>query len=143
MPNSEANKFPYALANLNDAAKWVISKAKSSKIWCFEGQMGAGKTTLLAQVCRQLGVQSEINSPSFSLVNEYQISATQKVFHFDFYRIKNIEEVYDIGFEAYFDSGHICLIEWPEKIQEILVSEPHLVFHLKGEGAARTISIQG
>lgn len=141
MPNSEIANFSYTLDNLHQAAVWVISNANQNKIWCFEGQMGAGKTTLLGEVCRQLGVQSEISSPSFSLVNEYQISATQKVFHFDFYRIKNMEEVYDIGFEAYFDSGHICLIEWPEKIEEILVSEPHLLFSIKGEAEERTITL--
>jgi len=85
--------------------------------------MGAGKTTLIKSICQQLQVKDEISSPTFSLVNEYHTADGQKVFHFDFYRIKSIEEVYDMGYEDYFYSNQICLIEWPEKIEEILVGE--------------------
>ncbi len=141
MPNSTAASFSYTLDHLNQAAAWVIEKGYPSKIWCFSGQMGAGKTTLLREVCRQLGVNSAISSPSFSLVNEYQLSNGKVIYHFDFYRIKNIEEVYDIGFEAYFDSGNICLVEWPEKIEEILADEPHLKFTIIGEDHSRSISL--
>ena len=85
--------------------------------------MGAGKTTLIKSICQQLKVKDEISSPTFSLVNEYHTADGNKVFHFDFYRIKSIEEVYDMGYEDYFYSNQICLIEWPEKIEEILEDE--------------------
>ena len=85
--------------------------------------MGAGKTTLIKEICASLGILTPITSPTFSLVNEYQTPSGKPIYHFDFYRINSIEEVYDIGYEDYFYSGHICLIEWPEKIESLLAGE--------------------
>jgi tRNA threonylcarbamoyladenosine biosynthesis protein TsaE len=81
--------------------------------------MGAGKTTFIKSICEELGVRDVVNSPTFSIVNEY-VAAGSAIYHFDFYRIKNIQEAYDIGYEEYFYSGNICLIEWPERVAEIL-----------------------
>ncbi|OYU94207.1 MAG: tRNA (adenosine(37)-N6)-threonylcarbamoyltransferase complex ATPase subunit type 1 TsaE [Bacteroidetes bacterium B1(2017)] len=137
MPN--ASSFRYSLNQLNLAAAWVIQAANTHKIWCFDGSMGAGKTTLITHLCKQLGVVSEISSPSFSIVNEYTCASGDIVYHFDFYRIKDLEEVYDLGYEEYFDSGAICIIEWPEKIEELLTKEPHHLFKIDLHGDAREI----
>ncbi len=104
-------------------AEAIIAATSTYKLVAFYGQMGAGKTTLIKQICQQLQVQQEVSSPTFSLVNEYTTAHHQTVYHFDFYRIKNIEEVYDIGYEDYFFSNHLCLLEWPENIPELLEGE--------------------
>ncbi|MES2691433.1 MAG: tRNA (adenosine(37)-N6)-threonylcarbamoyltransferase complex ATPase subunit type 1 TsaE [Bacteroidota bacterium] len=108
------------ISDLPHAADVIIKRAANIKLWAFYGEMGAGKTTLIKEVCRQLNVADEISSPTYSLVNEYKTTSGQVIYHFDFYRIKNIEEVYDIGYEDYFYSQNICLIEWPENIRELL-----------------------
>lgn len=113
----------YTLQNIVDAATHIIAHSNNRKLWIFRGEMGAGKTTLIKSICELLQVKDEISSPTFSLVNEYHTTNGKKVFHFDFYRIKSIEEVYDMGYEDYFYSNQICLIEWPEKIEEILEDE--------------------
>ena len=86
----------------------------------FYGEMGAGKTTLIKAFCQVLGVEDVVSSPTFSLVNVYNDKDGRNVFHFDFYRIKKLEEVYDIGYEEYFYSGDYCLIEWPEMVRQIM-----------------------
>lgn len=120
-----------SLKELPEAANQIIEQAASNKLWTFYGEMGAGKTTLIKAICKQLGVMDEVSSPTFSLVNEYKTKDGKHIYHFDFYRIKNLEEVYDMGYEEYFYSGAICLIEWPEKIKELLVDE--VVFNIKIE----------
>lgn len=100
-------------------------KGGPSRIFAFYGKMGAGKTTFITAVCRELGVTEPVTSPTFAIVNEYQTSPTgglqgASVFHFDFYRIRRIEEAYDIGFDDYLDSGALCFIEWPELIEDLL-----------------------
>jgi tRNA threonylcarbamoyladenosine biosynthesis protein TsaE len=82
--------------------------------------MGSGKTTLIAEICRQLGVTDTVSSPTFALINEYRTDCSDTVYHFDFYRTEKLSEVYDLGYEEYFYSGSTCLIEWPEKIEELL-----------------------
>ena len=90
-------------------------------VFAFYGQMGAGKTTFIKAVCAELGIADTVNSPTFSIVNEYRSDSTGAlVYHFDFYRIKKLEEVYDMGYEDYFYSGAPCFIEWPELIEELL-----------------------
>ncbi len=116
-------KLTYTLEQINAAAMQSIKSSNNRRIWSFEGEMGAGKTTLIKAICNTLGVIDEVSSPTFSLVNEYKTKDGKTIYHFDFYRIKNIEEVYDIGYEDYFFSGNICLIEWPEKIKELLKEE--------------------
>ncbi|KIO76039.1 hypothetical protein TH53_17035 [Pedobacter lusitanus] len=104
---------------LGTAAEALLGFAGNEKIFAFEGEMGAGKTTFIKAFCEKLGVRDVVNSPTFSIVNEYAADG-QVIYHFDFYRIKNLQEVFDIGYEEYFYSGNICLIEWPEKIRELM-----------------------
>ncbi|MGY0039527.1 tRNA (adenosine(37)-N6)-threonylcarbamoyltransferase complex ATPase subunit type 1 TsaE [Pedobacter sp. NJ-S-72] len=104
---------------LGNAAEALLGFAGNEKIFAFEGEMGAGKTTFIKALCKKLGVEDVVNSPTFSIVNEYAADG-QVIYHFDFYRIKNLHEVFDIGYEEYFYSGNICLIEWPERIRELM-----------------------
>lgn len=108
------------LSDLDIAAKMFIKKMHEKKVFAFYGEMGAGKTTFIKAICKALGVTATVTSPTFSLVNEYEKSDGKPIYHFDFYRIKSIEEVYDFGYEDYFYSGNICFIEWPELIEAIL-----------------------
>jgi tRNA threonylcarbamoyladenosine biosynthesis protein TsaE len=112
----------YSLKNLSSIASEVIASAKN-KTLLFYGQMGVGKTTLIKEICKKLEVLDSISSPTFSLVNEYQTSNNEKVFHFDFYRITNQEEALDMGIEEYLDNNDWCLIEWPENIENLLPLE--------------------
>lgn len=103
------------------AAKEFVSNMGSGKVFAFYGKMGAGKTTFIKAVCEELGVDDVITSPTFAIVNEYTSATTgDSVYHFDFYRIRKIEEVYDMGYEEYFYSGCLCFLEWPELIEELL-----------------------
>lgn len=106
-------------AELSDTAQNLLDFAGDQKIFLFYGEMGAGKTTFIKALCERLGVQDEVSSPTFAIVNEY-IGSQNKVFHFDFYRLKNQEEALDMGYEEYFYSGDYCFIEWPEKIPDLL-----------------------
>ena len=114
------------LDNIREAAKQFIANIGDSTVFAFYGNMGAGKTTFVKAVCEELGVDDVITSPTFSIVNEYRSEQTgELIYHFDFYRVKKIEEVYDMGFEDYFYSGALCFIEWPELCEEA-VSYTHL-----------------
>ncbi|WP_062054785.1 tRNA (adenosine(37)-N6)-threonylcarbamoyltransferase complex ATPase subunit type 1 TsaE [Aquimarina longa] len=108
----------YTLQELPDVAKKVVSNI-TDKVLLFRAEMGVGKTTLIKEICKHLGVKDVISSPTYALVNEYD-STNGLIYHFDFYRIKDEEEAYDIGFEEYLDSGAWIFIEWPEKISELL-----------------------
>jgi tRNA threonylcarbamoyladenosine biosynthesis protein TsaE len=114
------DSFLYSLEQLTDASNRLMQAATGLKVWIFKGEMGAGKTTLIKAIANQLGVIDSVQSPTFSLINEYSTKHKTAVFHFDFYRIKNEVEAFDIGVEDYFYSGHICLVEWPEKIPSLL-----------------------
>jgi tRNA threonylcarbamoyladenosine biosynthesis protein TsaE len=105
---------------LSKVSDLLISWRDKSNIIAFYGNMGAGKTTLVKNLCAKMGVQDEVNSPTFALVNEYQTESFDSIFHFDFYRIKSLEEVFDIGYEDYFYGGSLCLLEWPELIDPIM-----------------------
>ncbi len=105
---------------LPEAAQALLSLIGDHKVVAFYGSMGAGKTTLIKALCAAMGINATVNSPTFSLVNEYRRPTGEPVYHFDFYRINKIEEVYDFGYEEYFYSGHLCLIEWPELIEPLL-----------------------
>ena len=109
-----------SITDLPKIATELIDFAKKEKIWLFYGEMGAGKTTFIKSLCGTLGVVGHVQSPTFSIVNEYVTQNGAVIYHFDCYRLKNIYEALDIGIEEYFDSGNLCLIEWPEKIEEIL-----------------------
>lgn len=114
------------LDTLAESARSILNVAGNNTLWCFHGEMGAGKTTLIQTICKELGVTEEVTSPTFSLVNEYHTLSGKTIYHFDFYRIRSIEEVYDIGYEDYFYSNSICLIEWPSNIAALLEGEPVL-----------------
>lgn len=105
---------------LGQVADCLISLRGESDIIAFYGPMGAGKTTLIKNLCRKMGVTDEVNSPTFAIVNEYVTPDDESVYHFDFYRIKKLEEVYDIGYDNYFYSGNLCLLEWPEMIDPLM-----------------------
>tara|TARA_R110002096_G_scaffold46861_3_gene125334 strand:+ start:107 stop:514 length:408 start_codon:yes stop_codon:yes gene_type:complete len=109
----------YSLDNLSEIASEIITSAEN-KTLLFFGEMGVGKTTLIKEICKNLGVLDSISSPTFSLVNEYETSKKEKVFHFDFYRITDEGEALDMGIEEYFDNNDWCLIEWPKNIENLL-----------------------
>ncbi len=114
------------LEHIREAAHEFVQNIGEHTVFAFYGKMGAGKTTFIKAVCEELGVEEVITSPTFAIVNEYSIATTaadhagQSLYHFDFYRIKKIEEVYDMGYEDYFYSGSLCFIEWPELVEDLL-----------------------
>jgi len=109
-----------SLFDLSKVASDILDFFKNDRVFCFYGEMGIGKTTLIKRFCNTLGVEEITSSPSFSIVNEYFSNNNLLIYHFDFYRIKSISEVYDIGYEDYIYSGNYCFIEWAEKISELL-----------------------
>ena len=101
----------------------ILQNNNDSNVILFKGAMGAGKTTLIRTLCHDMGVTDTVTSPTFAIVNEYEKAGGELIYHFDFYRVDSIREVYDLGYETYFDSGHLCFIEWPERIAEIIEQE--------------------
>ena len=110
----------HSVEGLSEVSEHLLSLRDHADIIAFYGAMGAGKTTLIKNLCHRMGVTDEVNSPTFAIVNEYSTEEGEPVYHFDFYRIKKLEEVYDIGYENYFYSGYLCLLEWPEMIEPLL-----------------------
>ena len=108
------------LKELPEIARKLVEQFADERVFAFYGKMGAGKTTFIQSVCRVLGSDDTVTSPTFALINEYNTDKNGSVFHFDFYRIKNLEEVFDLGYEDYLYSGSYCLIEWPELIEPLL-----------------------
>lgn len=129
----------HKISELHIAAKIILENFPENKIFAFYGQMGAGKTTFIKIICETLGVKEIVSSPTFSLVNEYISAKDQKIYHFDFYRINNISEAYDMGYEEYFYSNAFCFIEWPEKIVELL-PDNFVKVNISLEGEKRKIS---
>ena len=130
------------LDNIREAAKQFIANIVDSTVFAFYGNMGAGKTTFVKAVCEELGVDDVITSPTFSIVNEYRSEQTgELIYHFDFYRVKKIEEVYDMGFEDYFYSGALCFIEWPELCEEVLPDDTVKVSINEEPDGSRTITL--
>ncbi|MES2516750.1 MAG: tRNA (adenosine(37)-N6)-threonylcarbamoyltransferase complex ATPase subunit type 1 TsaE [Bacteroidota bacterium] len=117
-----------SLSEIKTVAKSIFDFGQKIPVWIFEGQMGAGKTTLIKAICDVLVVTSHVQSPTYSLVNEYSTKRGEDIYHFDFYRIKNEDEAMDIGVEDYLYSGERCFIEWPSKIANLLPTK-----HLKVE----------
>ena len=109
-----------SLDQIHEAAREFISAMGDNTVFALYGKMGAGKTTFVKALCEELGVSDVITSPTFAIVNEYRGDGTPPVYHFDFYRIDRIEEAFDFGYEEYFFSGNLCLVEWPEKIESLL-----------------------
>ena len=120
---STAEEISYSLAQIQEAAQKLLQAGRDANVWALHGTLGSGKTTLTKAVLNALGSHETVASPTFSIVNEYQTDKGETVYHFDFYRIKNEMEAYDIGTDEYFDSGHLCLVEWPEKILSLLPAQ--------------------
>ena len=108
------------LSALRSAARLLLDNFPEERVFAFYGTMGAGKTTLIKAICQELGSEDNITSPTFALINEYTTKSDFLIYHFDFYRIKKLEEAYDLGYEDYIYSGNYCLIEWPEMIEPLL-----------------------
>ena len=128
-----------SLDNIREAAKAFLASMGTSKVVAFYGKMGAGKTTFIKAICEELGVEDVITSPTFALVNEYTAGNGAPVYHFDFYRIKRLDEVYDMGYEDYFYGGNLCLLEWPELIEDILPDDAMRVSIMEQEDGSRVI----
>ncbi|MAQ75960.1 MAG: tRNA (adenosine(37)-N6)-threonylcarbamoyltransferase complex ATPase subunit type 1 TsaE [Aquimarina sp.] len=118
-------ELKYSLTDLAQAAKFVIEQS-NTKTLLFYGNMGAGKTTLIKEICKQLGVNDRVSSPTFSIVNEYE-AENDIIYHFDLYRMEDEEEAYQVGFEEYIDSGHWIFIEWPERLEKLLPQKANKV----------------
>ncbi|MDE6081524.1 MAG: tRNA (adenosine(37)-N6)-threonylcarbamoyltransferase complex ATPase subunit type 1 TsaE [Muribaculaceae bacterium] len=131
-------------ADLDAAAKEFVSLMGDYTIFAFYGEMGAGKTTFINALSHQLGVEEDVtNSPSFSIINEYRSDSTAElIYHFDLYRLENLEEAFDIGVEDYFDSGAVCLLEWPERIADILPDDTVKVTLTVNDDLSRTLTLE-
>ncbi len=145
MLKQEANShiiFVNSKSDLSWAAAELIRLAADQKIWLFEGEMAAGKTTFIKAICAVKGVTDAVSSPTYSLVNEYETNQQEIIYHFDFYRINSELEALEMGVMDYFDSGSLCLIEWPSRIKSLL-PETYLLVNLEvGAGEARTITLK-
>ena len=133
------------IEHIREAAREFIENIGDHRVFAFYGKMGAGKTTFVKAICEELGVEDVITSPTFAIINEYTIDHSplnngQSIYHFDFYRIKKLEEVYDMGYEDYFYSGALCFIEWPELIEEILPDDAVRVSISEQEDGSRLVT---
>ena len=132
-----------SLDNIREAAKQFIAAMEDNTVFAFYGKMGAGKTTFIKAICEELGVTDVINSPTFAIVNEYRSDETgELIYHFDFYRIKKLDEVYDMGYEDYFYSGALCFIEWPELVEEVLPGDAVKVTIEEVEDGTRSVRME-
>ncbi|MBZ4657409.1 MAG: ATPase/GTPase [Methermicoccus sp.] len=108
------------LSEIHQAARQFLAEIDNQNVFAFYGDMGVGKTTFVKALCEELGVQEPVTSPTFAIINEYRDKKGKSIYHFDFYRIKKLEEVFDFGYEDYFYSGNLCFIEWPELVESLL-----------------------
>lgn len=130
------------IEDIGNAAKQFLNNMPSTNVFAFYGKMGVGKTTFIKAICQELGVEDVITSPTFAIVNEYHATKLDKpIYHFDFYRIKKLDEVYDMGYEDYVYSDTLCFMEWPELIEELLPEEAAKVVIEENEDGTRTITI--
>ena len=129
-----------SLDTIREAAKTFVKNMGNGHVFAFYGKMGAGKTTFIKAICEELGVEDVITSPTFAIVNEYRSDTTNElIYHFDFYRIKKLDEVYDMGYEDYFYSGALCFLEWPELIEDILPGDAVKVTITQQEDGSRIV----
>ena len=139
------NRHTIHIENLDfypQAAAQFIAAMQGRRIFAFYGSMGAGKTTFIKALCEAMGVEDAINSPTFAIVNEYESAAGDTIYHFDFYRIKSIAEVYNMGYEEYLYGNAYCFIEWPELIEELLPEETVKVTIEESTDGHRTITME-
>ena len=130
-----------SIDNIREAARSFVENMGDGNVFAFYGKMGAGKTTFIKAVCGELGVQDVITSPTFAIVNEYRAEPSgELIYHFDFYRIKKLDEVYDMGYEEYFYGGNLCFIEWPELVESLLPEDAVKVTISEAEDGTRTVS---
>ena len=130
-----------SLSDLPRVAEAVVEALDGRTVVLLRGGMGAGKTTLVSRIAALLGAEDAVTSPTFALVNQYE-GTEQRIYHFDFYRIDNIEEVFDLGYEEYFYSGDLCLVEWPEKIDPLIPDDAMVVRITAGDGEERIFEIE-
>jgi len=136
------------IETIRETAREFIQIIGEHRVFAFYGKMGAGKTTFVKAICEELGVEDVITSPTFAIVNEYEVNLKPQtinlkplcIYHFDFYRIKKLEEVYDMGYEDYFYSGSLCFIEWPELIEDLLPDDAVKVNITENTDGTRTVS---
>ncbi len=132
-----------SLDQIQEAARQFVQAMGDNTVFAFYGKMGAGKTTFIKAICEELGVSDVITSPTFAIVNEYRSDkGGELIYHFDFYRIKKLEEVYDMGYEDYFYSGALCFIEWPELVEELLPGQTVKVSMEEIEDGARKVTLE-
>lgn len=132
------------IKSLHSIAEKLIHQFPEHRVFAFYGKMGAGKTTFIQSICKVLGTDDNVTSPTFALINEYKTADLKSVFHFDFYRIKDIEEAFDLGYEDYLYSGNYCLIEWPEMIEPLL--PPNIVrvkIEVTDDGSRNISAVKG
>ena len=130
-----------SLSELPKVAEAVLEELRGRSVVLFRGPMGAGKTTLISRMAAALGAEDTVTSPTFALVNQYEGEGGRRIYHFDFYRINNVEEALDLGYEEYFYSGELCLVEWPEKIEPLLPEDAMTVTITVGEDEHRRFTI--
>ena len=130
-----------SIDKIGAAAKEFVAAMGDRTVFAFYGKMGAGKTTFIKAVCEELGVEDVINSPTFAIVNEYVDGNGSPVYHFDFYRIKNMQEVMDMGYEDYVYSGNVCFMEWPELIENLLPDDAVKVVIEEETDGSRTVKL--
>lgn len=131
-----------SLSALQKVARHLLDSFPEERVFAFYGSMGAGKTTFIKAICHELGSEDYVTSPTFALINEYTTKNSSVIYHFDFYRIKKIEEAFDLGYEDYVYSGNYCFIEWPEMIEQLLPAGIVEVRISEGENGVRLVSAQ-
>ncbi len=131
-----------SLEEISSAARQFVESIGECRIFAFYGSMGAGKTTFIKAICEELGVEDVITSPTFAIVNEYTTGTGKPLYHFDFYRIKKLDEFYDMGGEDYFGSGNLCFIEWPELIEDVLPEEAVIVNIKEVDDGSRLVTVE-
>ena len=131
-----------SLEEISSAARQFVESIGERRIFAFYGSMGAGKTTFIKAICEELRVEDVITSPTFAIVNEYTTGTGKPLYHFDFYRIKKLDEFYDMGGEDYFGSGNLCFIEWPELIEDVLPEEAVIVNIKEVDDGSRLVTVE-
>ncbi len=133
--------YKLQLTNIECVARQFVEEQSDGRVFAFYGQMGAGKTTFIAAVCKALGIEEPVNSPTFAIVNEYVADNGETVYHFDCYRLNTIRDALNIGIEEYFASGNICFIEWAENIEELLPVDTVRVNIVVEDDGSREVSV--